>query len=186
MDDQGGSMALWRGRVSPATLLMRDRLIVEYGLDVAIKRRRGEIVLAGTRLSIANFVDDLQKLNPNLLRLPVTIPSHSHYLAAAADSFREILCSSAIVAPCVTVLGAVDGMPVRTREEAINALSRQMHTTIRWDACMDALAEFGVDTVIELGPGHDLAKLIEAEHPQIRARAVDDFPDYRKLAAWLR
>ncbi|MDO8207838.1 MAG: hypothetical protein Q7T38_08470 [Gallionella sp.] len=179
-------MALWRGRVSPATLLMRDRLIVEYGLDVAIKRRRGEIVLAGTRLSIANFVDDLQKLNPNLLRLPVTIPSHSHYLAAAADSFREILCSSAIVAPCVTVLGAVDGMPVRTREEAINALSRQMHTTIRWDACMDALAEFGVDTVIELGPGHDLAKLIEAEHPQIRARAVDDFPDYRKLAAWLR
>lgn len=85
-------MALWRGRVSPATLLMRGRLIVEYGLDVAIKRRRGEIVLAGTRLSIANFVDDLQKLNPNLLRLPVTIPSHSHYLAAAADSFREILC----------------------------------------------------------------------------------------------
>lgn len=148
-------MALWRGRVSPATLLMRGRLIVEYGLDVAIKRRRGEIVLAGTRLSIANFVDDLQKLNPNLLRLPVTIPSHSHYLAAAADSFREIL-------------------------------SRQMHTTIRWDACMDALAEFGVDTVIELGPGHDLAKLIEAEHPQIRARAVDDFADYRKLTDWLR
>lgn len=42
---------------------------------------------------------------------------------------------------------------------------------------MDALAEFGVDTVIELGAGHDLAKLIEAEHPQIKARAVYDFAD---------
>jgi [acyl-carrier-protein] S-malonyltransferase len=85
----------------------------------------------------------------------------------------------------VTVLGAVDAAPVRSREQAIDALSRQMSTTIRWDGCMDALAEFGIDAVIELGPGNDLARLLEAEHPQIAARAVSDFRDYRALADWL-
>ena len=181
----GGCMALWRGRVSPATLAVRDRAIAEYKLDIAITRRAGEEVLAGPSDAIAHFVSELQPVNPNLIRLPVTIPSHSHYLAAAAESFRDILCASAITAPRITVLGAVDAMPVRTRDEAINALSRQIATTIRWNGCMDALTEFGIDTVIELGPGNDLAKLVTTEHSQIAARAIDDFGDYRALADWL-
>jgi len=180
-----GCMALWRGRVSSATLAARDRAIADYGLYVAIRRRTGEEVLAGPSEAIARFVAELQPLNPNLLRLPVTIPSHSHYLAAAADSFRDILHASAIAAPRVTVLAAVDAAPVRSREQAIAALSRQIATTIRWDGCMDALAEFGIDAVIELGPGNDLARLVEAEHPQIAARAVSDFRDYRALSDWL-
>ena len=181
----GGCMALWRGRVSPATLAARDRAIADYGLDVAIQRRTGEEVLAGPSDAIARFVADLQAANPNLVRLPVTIPSHTHYLAAAADSFRDILCASSIAPPRVTVLRAVDAVPVRSRDQAIDALSRQIAATIRWDRCMDALAEFGIDAVIELGPGNDLARLVEAEHPQIRARTVDDFGDYRALADWL-
>lgn len=183
---EGHCMALWRGRVSTATLAARDRLIAEYGLDVAIKRRRGEIVLAGPGSAIARFVAELQAGNPNLLSLPVDIPSHSHYLNGAADAFCEILNRSAIAVPATAVLAAVNGMPVRSRDEAIDALSRQMCTTIRWDACMATLAESGVDRVIELGPGNDLSKLLESEYPQVRARAVGDFGDYRKLADWLR
>ena len=51
---------------------------------------------------------------------------------------------------------------------------------------MEALAESGIDKAIELGPGNDLAKLLSAEHPQISARAVNDFGDYRALEDWLR
>lgn len=181
----GGCMALWRGRVSPSTLAARDRAIAEYGLDVAIKRRKGEEVLAGPSAAIARFVADLQAMNPGLVRLPVTIPAHSHYLAQASASFRDILSSSSITAPRITVLGAVDAMPVRSRDEAIDTLSRQIATAIRWDGCMDALEESGIDRVIELGPGNDLAKLVGAEHPQIAAHAVEDFGDYRALADWL-
>jgi [acyl-carrier-protein] S-malonyltransferase len=181
----GGCMALWRGRVSPATLAARDRAIAKYNLDIAIVRRTGEEVLAGTSDAIAHFIADFQSMNPNLVRLPVSIPSHSHYLAAAAESFRAVLHASSIAAPRVTVLGSVDAMPVRSRDDAINALSRQMSTTIRWDRCMDALVEFGVDTAIELGPGNDLAKLIEVVHPQIKARALNDFGSYHALADWI-
>lgn len=181
----GGCMALWRGRVSPAALAARDRAIAEYGLDVAIKRRYGEEVLAGPGDAIARFVADLQAMNPGLVRLPVTVPAHSRYLAQASVSFRDILSASAITAPRITVLGAVDAMPVRSREAAIDALSRQIATTIGWDGCMEALAESGIDKVIELGPGNDLAKLVGAEHPQIAAHAVEDFGDYRALADWL-
>ena len=186
IDTQGGCMALWRGRVSPAALAARDRAITAYGLDVAIKRKRGEEVLAGPATAITHFLADLQKLNPNLVRLPVSVPAHSHYLEQAASSFREVLNTSRIATPKITVLGTVDAMPIRSREEAINALSHQIATTIRWDGCMEALAESGIEKVIELGPGNDLAKLLSAEHPQISARAVDDFGDYRALENWLQ
>lgn len=181
----GGCMALWRGRVSPATLAKRDKLIAECGLSVAIKRRHGEEVLAGSSDAIARFVSELQPLNPNLLRLPVTIPSHSHYLAAAADAFREVLNTSSLGAPQIPVLAGVDTAPVRTREQAINALAQQMANTINWSGCMETLAESGIERVIELGPGNDLARLLEAEHDNIATRAVSDFRDYRALADWL-
>ncbi len=186
IDTEGGCMALWRGRISPSTLAVRDRAMTEYGLDVAIRRRTGEDVLAGPGAAIAHFVAELQALNPGLVRLPVTVPAHSRYLAQASAAFRDILEASEIVAPRITVLGAVDAMPVRSREEAIGALSRQISTTIRWDGCMEALAESGIDKAIELGPGNDLAKLISAEHSQIAVHAVDDFGDYRALKDWLR
>jgi [acyl-carrier-protein] S-malonyltransferase len=181
----GDCMALWRGRVSPGTLATRDRLIDEYGLSVAIKRRHGEEVLSGSAEAIARFVTELQPLNPSLLPLPVTIPSHSHYLETAADAFRKVLIKSSIAAPQMPVLSGVDAAPVRTREQAISALSRQMATTISWDGCMATLAESGIDKAIELGPGNDLARLLEVEHPRIAARAVNDFGDYRALAEWL-
>ena len=186
IDTEGGCMALWRGRVSPSTLAARDRAMAEYGLDVAIKRRAGEEVLAGPGAAIGHFVAELQVLNPGLVRLPVTVPAHSRYLAQASAAFRDILVASTIVAPGITVLGAVDAMPVRSRDAAIDALSRQISTTIRWDGCIEALAESGIDKAVELGPGNDLAKLIAAEHPQIEAHAVADFGDYRALADWLR
>ncbi len=182
---EGGCMALWRGRVSPSTLAARDSAAAAYGLDVAIRRRNGEEVWAGPSAAIAHFVAELQKMNPGLVRLPVTIPAHSHYLASASAAFRDVLAASAITAPGIAVLRAVDAMSVRTRNEAIEALSRQISMTIRWDGCMEALAESGIDKAIELGPGNDLAKLIAAAHPQIAARAVDDFGDYRALADWL-
>lgn len=180
-----GCMVLWRGRVSPATLAARDRAIADYGLDVAIRRRNGEEVLAGPGEAVARFVTDLEILNPNLVRLPVTIPAHSHYLAQASAAFRDVLNASTMAAPQIPVLCAVDAMPVRSREAAISALSRQISTTIRWDSCMDALTESGIDKVIELGPGNDLAKLLGSEHTQLVAHAVEDFGNYRALSDWL-
>jgi [acyl-carrier-protein] S-malonyltransferase len=182
---KGGCMALWRGRVSPATMAKREQLIGKCDLSVAIKRRHGEEVLAGTADAIERFIAELQPLNPSLMRLPVTIPSHSHHLAAAAAAFREVLNASALAAPQTPVLAGVDAAPVRTREQAIVALSLQMANTISWDGCMETLAESGIDRAIELGPGNDLARLLEAEHENIAARAVSDFRDYRALSDWL-
>ena len=178
----GGCMLLWRGKMSEAAELS----VLKNALDVAIVRRRGELVFAGPANSVDSFLRDMGGDNPNLIRLQISTPSHSHYLASAAASFRTTLEESGLNAPVVPVLAGIDGMRIRTREQAIGALSRQIDTTIRWDRCMDALDEAGITAVIELGPGNDLANLIEVEHPRISARSMDDFRDWRSATEWLR
>ncbi len=180
-----GCMLLWRGRVSSRMQEALQQGMIAYGLDTAIVRNRGEQVLAGTSDSIDRFIADPQIINPNMVRLAVTTPSHSRYLASAADAFKDLLEKSCLASPAIPVLSGVDATRVRTRNQAVSALSRQISTTLHWDRCMTALEEAGVNTVIELGPGNDLAKLVETDHPRISARSIDEFSDWRAVKSWL-
>lgn len=181
----GGCMLLWRGRVSCRAQAALEHGMLAYGLDTAIVRNRGEQVLAGPADAVDRILADPQIVNPNMVRLAITTPSHSRYLATASEAFRVVLADSGLTAPSIPVLAGVDATRVHTRSQALDALSRQISTTLRWDRCMTALDEAGINTVIELGPGNDLAKLIEAEHPRISARSVDEFRDWRAVENWL-
>lgn len=185
LDTRGGCMALWRGRTSPSALAARDRLIADNGLDIAIERRSVEQVLSGPANAIDRFLADPAIANADIVRLAVSTPSHSRYLASAGPAFRDVLEKSGLAAPAVPVLAGIDARVVRTAEEAYTALSRQIYMTLQWDRCMRALEEAGITAVIELGPGNDLARLIEMECPRIAARSVEEFRDWRSLPEWL-
>ncbi len=186
IDVDGDCMVLWRGRVSPAMLERRDRMISELGLCIAIVRKEGEMVLAGKPDEIATFFTEFKPMNPHLVRLPVRIPSHTRHLAHAAESFRDMLNASPISSPDIPMIGSVHGAPVRTRGDVIEALVTQLSNTIRWDRCMDLIAESGVDMAIEIGPGNDLARLMQTVHPEVKSRSVEDFKNLQSLADWLK
>ena len=181
----GGCMLLWRGRVSRQVQGAMEHGMRAYGLETAIVRNRGEQVLAGPADAVDRFLADPQIINPDMVRLAITTPSHSRYLAAASEAFRGALDGSGLTAPSIPVLAGVDATRVRTRGQAVETLSSQISTTLRWDRCMTALEEAGINTVIELGPGNDLAKLVEAVHPRISARSVDEFRDWHAVREWL-
>ena len=182
---KGGCMVLWRGKVPYHVHEAMQRGLIDYGLETAIVRSRGEQVFAGPADAVDSFMADPLIVNPNMVRLAITTPSHSKYLATAAKHFKNVLNDSGLASPSIPVLAGVDGTRVRTASQAVEALSCQIATTVRWDRCMRALEEAGIDTVIELGPGNDLAKLIEADHPRISARSVDEFRDWHAVSEWL-
>ncbi len=183
---KGSCMVLWRGRVSYQVQEAMQHGLKDYGLETAIVRNRGEQVFTGPADAVDSFLADPHIVNPNMSRLAITTPSHSRYLVAATDNFRRVLDDSNLTSPSVPVLAGVDGSRVRTRSQAVDALTRQIATTVRWDRCMEALEETGITTVLELGPGNDLANLIEMEHPNISARSIGDFRDWRSVTGWLK
>ena len=58
-------------------------------------------------------------------------------------------------------------------------------TTIAWAACMDAAVEYGIDVVLELGPGASLARMFRTRYPDLPCRSVSEFRSLDGIGAWL-
>ena len=155
------------------------------GLHVAIRRCAAGVVVGGDPQAVhalaARFAGD-----PDAVQLQVRVPSHTPLLAGAAEAFRAVLVASELRAPRCPVLAGINATPVRSREAAIATLSRQLCTTVRWDLCMEALANLRLDAALEIGPGNDLSRLLTDVAGELAARAVSDFADSLRAADWLR
>lgn len=181
-----GCLLLWRGRAGPARRASRDRAMAATGIDIAIARGDHETVLGGPAEALDTFLAQPGIADPDLKRLPVSIPSHTHYLEGAVEPFAAALASSPLGTPHVPVLAGIDARSLRSREDGIVALSRQVAQTIRWDWCMDNLAAAGIDVFLELGPGNDLARQVAAAIPGCDSRSVDEFGCAEAAAEWVR
>lgn len=180
-----GCMLLWRGRSTPAMRAARERALATHGLAVAIHRPGGDLVLGGPAPAVEAFLADPAVQHADLKRLPVSVPSHTPWLAEAAQPFRDALAASTLGEPLVPVLAGIDGSLLRHRQDALTRLPAQLAQPLRWDWCQEALASLGVEVALELGPGNDLAKLLESGEAGVAARAVEEFAHPDEISNWL-
>ncbi|BAL23905.1 ACP S-malonyltransferase [Azoarcus sp. KH32C] len=180
-----GCMVLWRGRSTPAMRAARERAMTTHGLEIAIHRPGGDLVLGGPESAIDAFVADPAVQHADLKRLQVSVPSHTRWLADAVEPFRDALAASPLADPVVPVLAGIDGNVLRRRSDALANLPAQLARPLHWDWCQETLASLGVDVALELGPGNDLAKLLEMGEAGGAARGVEEFGSVAGLREWL-
>lgn len=155
-------------RLSPAILIDADHAI--FGALVA------DLDAAQPQLSQAGAV---------CKRLAIGVASHTHWMAAATEAFAQVLSKQGLQPPTFPVVLNATAQACRRVAEIQAALSTQIRTTVDWAACMDALAERGVQCVLEIGPGSALAAMWNRRHPGISARALEDFQDPAGAARWV-
>jgi [acyl-carrier-protein] S-malonyltransferase len=72
--------------------------------------------------------------------------------------------------PGVPVLSAVTARPYQ--QDPAAALSDQLTAPVRWRQVLEALPAYGVDRVVELGPGGVLAGLVKRTLPGVQVVSV--------------
>ena len=87
--------------------------------------------------------------------------------------------------PAVPVPAGVHGMPIYTRADAIEVLSRQISTAIDWSACLRTLTELGCTALLELGPGMALSRMAREAFPDLPARSVVEFRSLPGVVGWV-
>lgn len=182
---EGSCMVLWRGRSTPAMRAARERTMAAHGLAVAIHRPGGDLVLGGPAAAVGAFLTDPALAHADLKPLQVTVPSHTLWLKEAAEGFRQALAASGLGDPRMPVLAGIDASLLRRRADALAYLPRQLAEPLHWDWCEETLGSLGIDVALELGPGNDLAKLLETGLPGVAARAVEEFAHPGEVADWL-
>jgi [acyl-carrier-protein] S-malonyltransferase len=161
-----------------------DRLIAATGLALAIRNGEDAVILGGPVAALDRALDLGAREGAQCQRLSVGVASHTPWMRAAADRFAALLEDVPFRAPDVPLFSnAADR--VRDAAAARRALATQIATTVRWDECMDDVAARQVRCVLEIGPGQGLARLWNQRHPDIPARACDEFRSAAAIAAWL-
>ncbi|MCP3463168.1 acyltransferase domain-containing protein [Bradyrhizobium sp. CCGUVB23] len=119
--------------------------------------------------------------------LAVKIASHTSRLDQACAPLQQALAASrpAPIANQRILLAGGDGTRIFSVSDATTTLACQVARPIDWAATLEALAELGVDRVLDLGPGHALAEMMQGFLPSIRCYAAEAFRSIDGLRNWI-
>ena len=170
--------------------LALDRLAdkaAEVGATIAIVNGEDHAVLAGATAGLTQLAQWLTAgFGAHVVPLRISVPAHSPVLAAGAQLFAAELVANAWLPHRCPVLAGIDARPVHDPTNAIQTLSHQLAEPILWSRVLDAAVEMGVRCFFEIGPGNGLARMVRERHPDLPARALDDFSSLTGAIAWLQ
>jgi [acyl-carrier-protein] S-malonyltransferase len=135
----------------------------------------GQVVVAGTAAAVERVVDAAKEAGAKrALPLPVSVPSHCALMKPAADKLAEQLAAITISAPTIPVINNVDVASASDADAIRDALVRQLYSPVRWVESVQKMAQEGVDTLVECGPGKVLVGLNKRIEKSMNAMAVLD------------
>ena len=141
----------------------------------------GQVVVAGNRRAVIRAVEAAKELGAKrAIVLPVSVPSHCALMTSAAQHLRVRLETVPIVPPKVAVINNVDVADPTEPGAIRDALVRQLYYPVRWVECVRAMANRGILTLVEAGPGKVLAGLNKRIEKGVETRAVFDSSGLRQ------
>lgn len=134
--------------------------LAELGLDPANRNGAGQIVAAGAKEAITELVAAPPE-KARVKELPVAGAFHTAHMEPARAVLESHASSVPVSDPTLTLLSNADGGTVDTGAEALRRLVAQVTRPVRWDACMQTLADRGTGATLELPPGATLTGLVK-------------------------
>lgn len=177
-----------------AVIGAEDALVVEVcqqvsGSQVVVPANfnsPGQIVIGGHAQAVDAAMAVLGERGVRkMVRLAVSVPSHTPLMREAANRLAEAMATVAWQVPSLPVVQNVDAEVHEGAEAIRDALVRQLYLPVQWTASVQALVARGATQVAECGPGKVLTGLVRRIDKSIDARALGLPGDFdAALDAW--
>lgn len=173
-DEQPGAMAAVVG-LSKEALDPLCREISRRDLVLVTNWNAPEqLVVSGTESGVQRLMDMLSmRKGPTVLRLPVKGAFHSPLMTKVQDAMRELTSDLPWHNPKVPLVANVSGNVLTHGTEIRQELVEQITSPVQWVLCVKELVASGCDTLVELGSGQVLTKLVRLIAPHVTAAALD-------------
>ena len=129
--------------------------IESAGLTAANNNGSGQIVAAGTVEQLAAFAENPPK-RARLFPLSVAGAFHTVHMEPAVDHLRNLSRAITTNSPRMMLLSNADGAVVGRGRDYLHRMVNQVANPVRWDLCMQTMADLGVTGVLELPPAGTL------------------------------
>jgi [acyl-carrier-protein] S-malonyltransferase len=133
----------------------------------------GQVVIGGHAEAIDRAIAEFGARGVRkVVKLAVSVPSHTPLMREAADQLAEAMESVAWSMPDRPVIQNADAKAQASVHDIRDALARQLYLPVRWTECVQALAAGGATRLVECGPGKVLAGLARRIDKSLEARAI--------------
>ncbi|MGB0935987.1 MAG: ACP S-malonyltransferase [Colwellia sp.] len=135
----------------------------------------GQVVIAGHKEAVSRAGELCKAAGAKrVLPLPVSVPSHCALMKDAAEQLAQTLEEISFNTPSIMVVNNVDVSIESSGEVIKQALIRQLYSPVRWSETITKLANDGIDTVIEVGPGKVLQGLNKRIDKTIKSVSINN------------
>ena len=156
-------------------------------VEIANYNCPGQLVIGGEQAAVDQAAALAKELGAKrCLPLKVSGPFHTSLLAPAGDALREKFKETACGAMRIPVLFNCLGREMGPEDTIPALLEKQVQTSVYMEDTIRRLAELGVDTIVEIGPGKALIGFVKKTAPAIKTYAVETCADLDALSAALK
>lgn len=181
-----GGMSAVIGFDRPAVQSVVDAVARPTELVVANDNAPGQIVISGLREPLQAAEELLRAAGARrIVRLPVSGPFHSPLMAGVAEALAEAFEAEPWSDARIPIMSNVSGKPITDAGRIRALLAEQVRSPVEWSACVERMAQDGVDLAIECGSGAALVAMVKRIAPGIRGMAVADRTGLEAAAALL-
>jgi [acyl-carrier-protein] S-malonyltransferase len=146
----------------------------------------GQTVIAGDPAALERASAAAKELGAKrAMALPVGGAFHTPYMTPARDRLREAIATATIHELEIPVFANVDARSHQSAADWSSLLSAQLVSPVRWRQTVQNMADAGVNTLIELGPGNVLTGLAKRIVPDVRALSISTPDDVDRLVELL-
>ena len=132
----------------------------------------GQLVVAGEKEELKAFCAKAAEAGGKAVPLAVSGGFHSPLMEEAAEQLKAALEELPVQTPRLPVYANFTAEPYG--ENIRELLTRQVKSPVRWQETVENLADQGVDTFIECGPGKTLCGLIKKTVKDVTILRVED------------
>lgn len=170
-----GGMAAVIGLDRAAISAVIDATGGPIDLVIANDNAPGQVVVSGTHDALDSTEPLLRGAGAKrVIRLNVSGAFHSPAMAPVTDALAEAMRASTWHDAAIPVVSNVTAAPETDARRIRHLLAEQVRSPVEWVASVRRMAEGGVDTFIECGPGSALVGMLRRIVPEARAAAVND------------
>jgi [acyl-carrier-protein] S-malonyltransferase len=144
------------------------KAIADAGLVAANDNGGGQIVAAGNLEALAGLAPEGARVRA----LAVAGAFHTSYMQPAVEPMRALAAAIEVNDSAIGVLSNKDGAVLTSGREILNRIVDQIANPVRWDLCMQTLAQDGVTGAVEVAPAGTLVGLIKRAVPGIEQFAL--------------
>ena len=155
-----------------------DGLCKGIGCEIANLNCPGQVIVSGKTTNIELFASLAKdKGAKRVLMLDVSGPFHSSLMTQARDKLKDYIDKVQILSPKLSFVSNVDAKIQEDPSGIKENLLAQVNSKTLWEESIRLVAQNGIKTFLEIGPGQVLRGLLKKIDPKLEVKNIGTFQD---------